>query len=76
MNTQQSASNTLNAALAMSKLKEENKKPALCAFPYEGRDGYYNVWRYDTPSTQNILFRHKAKSREEAVNDALKKLKA
>ena len=51
------------------------KNQVLCAFPVDGKEGFYNVWRYDTPSTQNVLFNHKASSPEDAVNDAMKKLK-
>ena len=54
----------------------KNKKVILCAFPVAGKDGYYNVWRYDTPNTQSILFMYKAACEEDAVNAALKKLEA
>jgi hypothetical protein len=54
----------------------KDKKPVLCAFPVDGNDGFYNVWRYDTPNTQNILFMYKAESEEEAVSAALKKIEA
>lgn len=47
-------------------------KPVLVAF--EAKTGLYNVWRYDTPATTNVLFCYKAESREEAVSAALAKL--
>lgn len=45
----------------------KNKEPVLVAIEVYGQGGYYNVWRYDTPSTQCILFCYKADSEDDAL---------
>lgn len=47
----------------------------LLAFKVDGQEGLYNVWRYDTPSTENILFCYKAGSNEEAIKAAEDKIR-
>jgi hypothetical protein len=50
------------------------KNPVLGAFEIEGSIGRYNVWRYDTPTTQCILASVKAESREDAIKQGLEKI--
>lgn len=52
------------------------RQPVLCAFEVDGKEGRYNVWRYDTPSTQCVLFNFKADSPELAKEAALEKISA
>jgi|14_taG_2_1085336.scaffolds.fasta_scaffold90097_2 hypothetical protein len=52
------------------------KDPVLVAFKVDGKPGHYNVWRYDTPSTMQVLFMHRAESEQRAIEDALKKIGA
>jgi len=44
--------------------------PTLVAFRTEAKESRYNVWRYDTPSTVNVLFNDKAESEGEAIEAA------
>jgi hypothetical protein len=44
----------------------------LGAFENKERLGYWNVWRYDTPSTRCVLFQIKATDAEDAKAKALK----
>ena len=41
---------------------------------FERRDGLFNVWRYDTPSTTNILWGVKADNAEHAKELAKEKI--
>jgi hypothetical protein len=50
------------------------KKATLLAFEIEDQRGFYNVWRYDTPSTICVLFAYKANSEESAVSAAKARL--
>lgn len=46
----------------------------LCAFKIDGQENKYNVWRYDTPSTELILFSVYANSNEHAKEMAMNKI--
>lgn len=53
-------------------MKDNN--PMVCALPVFNRDGYFNVFRFDTKNTENILFNYKAVSSKEAEKAALSKI--
>ena len=44
--------------------------PTLVAFRTEAQSSRYNVWRYDPPSTVNVLFHYKSESEGEAIEAA------
>jgi len=55
-------------------MSDEIKKRVLAAFQQEGVEGSFNVWRYDTPSPECVLWGVRAVCSEEAVIKALNTL--